>query len=421
MVNTAAANREALRGVAERVLDHIFEVFSSERWAELLKVPLERAAGDGDQDLVQRLVEGGANMGHALHEAVRGGHREVAGNLLNNGARVNDIGTHGYAPLHVASEVGDPEMLQMLLLKGAHKDMLDAVGATPLHAAARFGVLASTRALLAAGVDMEIRCGGSKWVALLIAADRGHGDVLRALIEHGADVHVRGPGGVTALHSSAYCGRVGTIDVLVEAGAPVGASDGEGRTPLHEAAYHGHQETVLALLKHGAEVNAHCDLGVTPLHTAALNAGKQGTAQVVDALLRWGADETVVDQDGVTPADVMGEDVEEANRLVEDVEQVRKLLENAPADRAWRRRGYLAMCRAHPSKLQRNSIASPGADGRPRTHRRVQAARAEENATCETGDGSSESGKNDDDWMAVLFRLVGLEEEGLFRTVVGYL
>lgn len=39
--------------------------------------------------------------------------------------------------------------------------------------------------------------------------------------------------------------------------------------------------------------------------------------------------------------------VEGQNNVTEDVERVRGLLANAPADRAWRRRGFLVLCRAY--------------------------------------------------------------------------
>lgn len=35
-----------------------------------------------------------------------------------------------------------------------------------------------------------------------------------------------------------------------------------------------------------------------------------------------------------------------------DVKYVRQLLTSAPADRAWRRPGYLVLCRAHPDRMQ---------------------------------------------------------------------
>ena len=54
--------------------------------------------------------------------------------------------------------------------------------------------------------------------------------------------------------------------------------------------------------------------------------------------------------------DMIGLAVEEEDHLVEDVERVRELLANAPADRAWRRRGYLVLCRAHPDRVQQNQV-----------------------------------------------------------------
>lgn len=185
------------------------------------------------------------------------------------------------------------------------------------------------------------------------------------------------------LNTALHYGRVGTIDVLVDAGATVESRDQDGRTPLHDDADQLHQGAMLALLKPGADVNAKTNRGDTPLHNAACNAGMQGTAHVVDVLLRWGAGESMVDEDGETPADVVGYFVEEQDRLPEDVEKVRKLVTNAPADRAWRRRGYVIMCRAHPNKLQLKHIAQPDAGVRPKrlkTRSRAKVLRAEETA-----------------------------------------
>lgn len=68
--------------------------------------------------------------------------------------------------------------------------------------------------------------------------------------------------------------------------------------------------------------------------------------RVVNLLLRTGADETVVDDQGVAPIGRVGR-----LGLSRNADRVRRLLANAAADRAWRRRGYLAMCRAHSDRL----------------------------------------------------------------------
>jgi len=67
------------------MMDLRFQISSSEQWAELFEGPLELAASQGNRDRAQKLVEAGAKIGEALHEAVLGGHGEV----VDNGASIN--------------------------------------------------------------------------------------------------------------------------------------------------------------------------------------------------------------------------------------------------------------------------------------------------------------------------------------------
>lgn len=60
--------------------------------------------------------------------------------------------------------------------------------------------------------------------------------------------------------------------------------------------------------------------------------------EMVDFLLRSGANETIIDQDGRTTTDLVAEYIVDDDGPVEAVERVRGLLENAPTDRALRRR-----------------------------------------------------------------------------------
>ena len=68
---------------------------------------------------------------------------------------------------------------------------------------------------------------------------------------------------------------------------------------------------------------------------------------------RWGADETAANGDGFTPAEIIGAyasdqetpEITTPEELEEAEERLRKLLEDAPADRAWRRRGWVILCR----------------------------------------------------------------------------
>ncbi|CAM9778793.1 unnamed protein product, partial [Ectocarpus fasciculatus] len=111
-----------------------------------------------------------------------------------------------------------------------------------------------------------------------------------------------------------------------------------GFTPLHVATYLEKPVLLLALLQKGAYANAQDNVGQRPLHVVC-KYPKASSVALADLLLRWGADETATDNDGNTPADLVKSGAEPNERL-------QRLLANAPADRAWRRRGMVVMLRA---------------------------------------------------------------------------
>lgn len=213
---------------------------------------------------------------------------------------------------------------------------------------------AAALVLLAAAADISLRCGVLKRSALNMGAEKGHVDILTAMLEHGVDVYAVDTSQNTALHIAAAYNKVEAINVLVEAGASIEARACDGSAPLHCAAAHLSLDAVIALLKHGADVNPQSLNLRTPLHFAAFKGGGEGSAAVVDVLLRAGADEAIADNEGKTPSCAIGWwTARQHDRPTEDIELVRELLANAPADRAWRRQGYLVLCRAHPRRVQR--------------------------------------------------------------------
>lgn len=113
------------------------------------------------------------------------------------------------------------------------------------------------------------------------AVAKGDADMVRALIEAGANVNAKDDYGYTPLHRAAGRSRVYIAGMLIEAGADVNASDIFGMTPLHEAAINGDAGDVASvLIEAGADVNAKDDYGKTPLHMAA----ERGHADMVRLL-----------------------------------------------------------------------------------------------------------------------------------------
>ncbi|XP_014401638.1 PREDICTED: oxysterol-binding protein-related protein 1 [Myotis brandtii] len=96
-----------------------------------------------------------------------------------------------------------------------------------------------------------------------------------------------------------------------------------GWAPLHLACYFGHRQVVQALLKAGAEVNVLNDMGDTPLHRAAFT----GRKELVMLLLEYNADPTVVNGSGQRAKEVTHD--REIRNMLEAVErtQQRKLEE----------------------------------------------------------------------------------------------
>lgn len=78
--------------------------------------------------------------------------------------------------------------------------------------------------------------------------------------------------------------------------------------------------------------------------------------RVVDLLLSMGADETIMNKEGLVPVDLVGQTPRNlrfvgAMDIERNVARVKYLLANAAVDRAWRRRGMLVMCRAFPDRM----------------------------------------------------------------------
>lgn len=101
------------------------------------------------------------------------------------------------------------------------------------------------------------------------------------------------------------------IERLLKAGADIHEIDKNGVTPLHFAVRFRSPAAVATLLEHGANVNQTCKRsGATPLHRAVTWTGAPQTAgkrdeqrEIIELLLRFGADPAIRNKAGKRPAD----------------------------------------------------------------------------------------------------------------------
>jgi hypothetical protein len=103
--------------------------------------------------------------------------------------------------LHEAAYRGDLEAVRQHIAAGSNlNDTSVKGGSTPLISAATFGNTEIARALIEAGVDLNLTNDEGS-TALLTAAFLCRSEIVQMLLEHGADLNVRNNAGATALDS----------------------------------------------------------------------------------------------------------------------------------------------------------------------------------------------------------------------------
>ena len=206
--------------------------------------------------IIEVLIDKGAEVdyqynhqGSALMKAVEGGNREAVETLISCGARVDLENSEGKSALEIACEKGNAEIVNAFLeaegirgslIKGKEVDYKDnySVSHSPFNIAVKYDHIKSVRRLLrrvkVIPVDallLAIYKNSSEMVgllldhvdngydnsgmvkmlddfqkkykvsALMLAAGQGNVEVVKELLERGADVNMKGKGGSTALLS----------------------------------------------------------------------------------------------------------------------------------------------------------------------------------------------------------------------------
>lgn len=121
------------------------------------------------------------------------------------------------------------------------------------------GRIESVRDLLSAGVDVNCTTmiHGKANTPLRVAVHHGYADIVRVLLESGADANASSSSNQeTALHLAAQGGHETIVEMLLAAGALIDAQTLHfGATPLLYATFRGHARIVSMLLKSGADPN----------------------------------------------------------------------------------------------------------------------------------------------------------------------
>ncbi len=164
---------------------------------------------------------------------------------------------------------------------------------SPFETAVHDGDATAVKRMIQAGIgDCNTIDGASGLTALMLAAQRGHEDVVLLLCKGASaeDIHRPGPDGVSPLLLAAAASHTDAMDVLLHKAATQEHKD----EALAWAAVHGQVASIALLLAHGARAAQPDAMGATPLHGAA----QRGHAAAIDLLLKAGAHPDAVDGGG---------------------------------------------------------------------------------------------------------------------------
>jgi len=278
--------------------------------------------------VVEELIKGGADIQAGsktgftpLMVAAQQGDEVSARILLRAGAKPNVAQPKtGLTPLMIASAMAQAKAVDALLDNGADPNLADTNGYTSLHRvvrdsdyginlASKDAILTIVKSLLKHGANPNARLVQDKDKAaeeikngnvqiegkrtavtvdeiilqgatpLFLAAEVNNLDVIKTLVDAGADPLIPTERGTTPLMMAAGAGTdvqrerepqerataVETAKFLVEHGADVNAKGQYGWTPLHAAAYQGLNDVIAYLVSKGAKIDQKDEFGQTAL------------------------------------------------------------------------------------------------------------------------------------------------------------
>ncbi|ABI64841.1 Ankyrin [Maricaulis maris MCS10] len=225
-----------------------------------------------------------AQIPPAISDAISDGDVEALTAALDAGADPDARAETGLqaTPLMLAASNPDPGLTRALIAAGADIEIRDVMGDPAINWAAYYGHSAVVAELLSAGAS-RLQVGHG--TAAEIAMRRGHQATLAITLR---DEDGMGQQGrlETLLETAIVTGDVAMLTEIGQLTDLSGASDWAGRPLLHAAARSGQTGTAAILIAAGADIDAVDAIGFTALFEAA----RDGQDGMVEWLITAGAD-----------------------------------------------------------------------------------------------------------------------------------
>ena len=253
---------------------------STPQHMQMKDVPLWMACANGETNLVRNLLrvtgvdtEQGYGGSTPLLEAVENNHTEIVGMLIRAGA--NDKFVSRDEGRTCLTEAGQLDIVRILLENKPNDpgfvNNMGVSGDSPLDYAVRLNQPDIALELLKHGADVNLTQTWDGSTALFLATSNGLPEMIKLLIDHGADVTHRNHLGATAMHTTGYYmfdDIIEVVQMFLDCGVDINNRAQDGSTILHHVAWSGNVTLAKFLMTKPVCFDAKSVAGLTPCDCA---------------------------------------------------------------------------------------------------------------------------------------------------------
>ena len=234
------------------------------------------AVSSGNVEIIRMLQTTGADMKNTLPNTIQYHWYEITRWLFQN---------YDCEPLLLSDCISsyNTRALLFFLTQGGQVDQENEEGWTPLQAACVCGQYECCKYLISRGVSIEANEYGENNISpLIISSSRNHSEIVKLLVDSGADINYQGEDGWSAILSAAKNGALNLVKYFCEKGANVESCNYSNWTSLFMAAFYNYHDMIKYLIDFGANVDAKSTEGETILDVCTSEETKQEIIKLIE-------------------------------------------------------------------------------------------------------------------------------------------